>query len=203
MTENQPGLRASDQDRDQAVEILRAAAGEGRLTPDEMNERIEAARSARTGGELAALMRDLPAPADMSSDGPADLIQIDRQIGDVVRTGRWMLPRRMDIRAMLGDVKLDFTEAEITAGTIRLNVDLGISSDLTLIVRPGMVVDTANLAIRHGDVKIRNGVGSGEQVELRIEVTGQARGDVVARFPHRSFGDWVQGKPHPYAEGAS
>jgi hypothetical protein len=203
MTANQPGLRASHQDRDHAVEILRAAAGEGRLTTDEMNERIEAARSARTGDELAALMRDLPDPADMTSDGPADLIQIDRQIGDVVRTGRWMLPRRMDIRAMLGDVKLDFTEAEITAGTIRLDVDLGISSDMTLIVRPGMVVDTANLQIRHGDVKIRDGVGAGERVELRIEVTGRARGDVVARFPHRTFGDWVQGKPHPYAEGAS
>ena len=203
MTENQPEVRASNQDRDDAVKILRAAAGEGRLTADELNERTEAAQSARTSGELAALMRDLPVQDDMPSDGPADLIQVDRQIGDVVRTGRWMLPRRMDIRAMLGDVKLDFTAAEITADRIRLDVDLGISSDLTLVVRPGMVVDTTNLKIRPNDLKIRDGVGAGEQAELRIEVTGRVRGDLVARFPNRSFGEWVQGKPRPYTGGAS
>src|ERR1700744_5611056 len=203
MTENQPEVRASNQDRDDAVKILRAAAGEGRLTADELNERTEAAQSARTRGELGALMRDLPVQDDMPSDGPADLIQVDRQIGDVVRTGRWMLPRRMDIRAMLGYVKMDFTAAEITVDRLSLDVVLGISSDLTLVVRPGMVVDTTNLKIRPNDLKIRDGVDAGEQAELRIEVTGRVRGDLVARFPNRSFGEWVQGKPRPYTGGAS
>ena len=57
-------LRASHEDRDQVVEVLRVAAGDGRLTADELDERLEVALAARTFGELAALTADLPsAPA--------------------------------------------------------------------------------------------------------------------------------------------
>ena len=55
-----PELRASDEDRDRAVEMLRAAAGDGRLTAAELDERLGVALTARTGGELAALTADLP-----------------------------------------------------------------------------------------------------------------------------------------------
>jgi hypothetical protein len=53
-------LRASDADRELAVDILRVAAGEGRLTLAELDERLETALTARTIGELAALTADLP-----------------------------------------------------------------------------------------------------------------------------------------------
>jgi hypothetical protein len=56
-------LRASDADRERVVEQLRAHAGEGRLDLDELERRTEAALSARTQGELAVLVGDLPARA--------------------------------------------------------------------------------------------------------------------------------------------
>jgi hypothetical protein len=55
-------LRASDADRDRVAERLRAAAGEGRLSADELEERLEQAFAARTEAELAPLTVDLPAP---------------------------------------------------------------------------------------------------------------------------------------------
>jgi hypothetical protein len=55
-----PSYRASDADRDVAADILCAAAGDGRLTFDELEERLEGALSARTITELAALIADLP-----------------------------------------------------------------------------------------------------------------------------------------------
>ena len=55
-------LRASDADRDRVAERLRSAAGEGRLSSDELEERLEAAFAARTDAELAPLTADLPAP---------------------------------------------------------------------------------------------------------------------------------------------
>lgn len=55
-----PGQRASDVDRDIAADILCAAVGDGRLTLDELDERLGAALSARTRAELAALIADLP-----------------------------------------------------------------------------------------------------------------------------------------------
>jgi hypothetical protein len=56
-------LRASDTDREQVAELLRQAAAEGRLLPEELDERMGTALSARTYGELEAVVSDLPAPA--------------------------------------------------------------------------------------------------------------------------------------------
>jgi uncharacterized protein DUF1707/2TM domain-containing protein len=55
-------LLASDADRERAAGRLRAAAGDGRLTPVELEERLDSAFSARTEAELEPLVADLPAP---------------------------------------------------------------------------------------------------------------------------------------------
>jgi hypothetical protein len=55
-------IRASDADRDEVVERLRQAAGEGRLTPHELDERVRRALVALTDRELSALVADLPHP---------------------------------------------------------------------------------------------------------------------------------------------
>ena len=53
-------LRASDADRERVAERLRAAAGEGRLTADELEERLERAFAAQTEADLEPLTADLP-----------------------------------------------------------------------------------------------------------------------------------------------
>jgi Domain of unknown function (DUF1707)/2TM domain len=53
-------LRIGDAERERVAERLRRAAGEGRLTPEELEERLEAAFAARTEAELAPLVADLP-----------------------------------------------------------------------------------------------------------------------------------------------
>jgi fatty acid desaturase len=57
-------LRASDEDRERVVDRLRHAAGEGRLLTEELEERLSAVFSARTYGELDAVVSDLPGPRD-------------------------------------------------------------------------------------------------------------------------------------------
>ncbi len=59
---------ASDAERDALISDLRTHAGEGRLTVDELDERIAAALSARTRAELAPLVDDLPRPPRPSTD---------------------------------------------------------------------------------------------------------------------------------------
>ena len=56
-----PAPRASDRDRETVADRLRTAAAEGRLEPDELEERLSAAYGARTIDELAPLTADLPA----------------------------------------------------------------------------------------------------------------------------------------------
>jgi hypothetical protein len=58
-------LRASDADRDAVTERLREAAGEGRLESDELEQRVDSALRARTYGELAWLVADLPRSPNM------------------------------------------------------------------------------------------------------------------------------------------
>ncbi|MEV1333496.1 DUF1707 domain-containing protein [Micromonospora costi] len=56
-------LRASDDDRQRVVAELQGHTAAGRLTLDEFSDRVGAVWNARTLGDLAALTRDLPAPA--------------------------------------------------------------------------------------------------------------------------------------------
>jgi hypothetical protein len=53
-------IRASDSDREQAVEVLRGQHAEGRLTLEEFDERMSAAYAAKTWTDLRALTKDLP-----------------------------------------------------------------------------------------------------------------------------------------------
>jgi hypothetical protein len=53
--------RVSDADRERAIDVLRAAFAEGRLTREEHAERVGRAYGSRTYAELAALSGDLPA----------------------------------------------------------------------------------------------------------------------------------------------
>ncbi|GAB2547535.1 DUF1707 domain-containing protein [Nocardia heshunensis] len=54
-------MRASDADREQIVNKLRLAMDEGRLTLHEFDSRLQQVYSARTYGELAPVLSDLPA----------------------------------------------------------------------------------------------------------------------------------------------
>jgi hypothetical protein len=63
-------IRASDQDRDVVVAVLRDAYTAGRLTLEEFDERMTAAYASRTWGELRKLTEDLPAQPVLGSDVP-------------------------------------------------------------------------------------------------------------------------------------
>ncbi|MEU1627736.1 DUF1707 and DUF4190 domain-containing protein [Streptomyces sp. NPDC020096] len=67
------GMRASHADRERAVDVLKAAFAEGRLGQHEYEQRVGAAYSARTYGELSGLVADLPqgpVPMAMPTAGP-------------------------------------------------------------------------------------------------------------------------------------
>src|SRR6516165_5734364 len=55
-------MRAADTDRDQVADLLRTAAAEGRITFDELDQRVSQAYAAKTFADLQAITRDLPGP---------------------------------------------------------------------------------------------------------------------------------------------
>jgi hypothetical protein len=192
-------LRASHEDRDRVVELLRMAAGDGRLSADELDQRLEVALTARTYGELAALTRDLPAaPGLTTAAEPKDLIRIESGSGSARRDGRWVVPRRMEIRVRSGSVRLDFTEAVITQATLRIGVEVN-SGSLTLITKPGIVVDAGDISVRSGSVTVRP--PEDLPALLSIQVSGKVgSGSVTARpprLPRRTFWQWLLRRPKP------
>ena len=59
-------MRVSDADRDHVTARLRDHFAQGRLTPDELDERLSAALNAKTAGDLRHIMADLPEPAPVA-----------------------------------------------------------------------------------------------------------------------------------------
>jgi Domain of unknown function (DUF1707) len=189
-------LRASHEDRDRVVELLRVAAGDGRLTADELDERLEAALSARTYGELAALTTDLPREPAAK---PKDVARIDCHSAHTRRDGRWMVPQRIEVRVGSGRVTLDFTEAVISWPSLQIDADVR-SGSLTLVTRPGVVVDADDVAVRSGRVKVRAPHAPEVPVALRVDISGKVgSGAITARPPRRTFGQWLLRRPRPYA----
>lgn len=188
-----PQLRASHADRDRVTDVLRVAAGDGLLTVEELDERLEAALSARTLGELAALTADLP-PVSVSGALTGaevkDVVRIERvHSGAIRREGRWVVPRRLELAVTYCDVTLDFTDAVITHETLRIDVDMK-GKTLTLVTRPGVVVDLDGLQLVHSKVAYRQGrAHPPTPITLRVELVGQkAHGRVVVRPSRRIFG---------------
>lgn len=202
-----PELRASHADRDRVVDVLRIAAGDGLLTADELDERVEAALSARTLGELTVLTADLPpVPAAAGATGAEvkDVVRIERvHSGPVDRVGRWVLPRRLELAVTYCKVTLDFTEAVITHDTLRIDVAM-TGKTLTLITRPGVVVDTDGLQMVHSKTKYRRTATDADTpVALRVELVGQkAFGRVVVRPARRTLGQWLLRRPPSLSAGS-
>lgn len=173
----QPDPKASDADRERVVTALGDASADGRLTANELSERIEAALVARTHRELAALTADLGQPPAQPGEGMLEakpVIRIDQRFGSLARTGRWVVPQRFDMRPTWCDVTLDFTEAVITRN--QLSIDLKMKGgSLILVTRPGIVVDTSDLRVRYTDVNIGPTPDPDARVLLHIELSGRMR----------------------------
>ena len=208
MADSEPGrevarseLRASHEDRDRVVELLRVSAGDGRLTAEELDERLELAMTARTYGELARLVADLPAAGSVvSAPTPRvkDVVRIDTGSGHTVRNGRWIVPQRIEARIRSGQLKLDFTQAVIAQPSLQLDAEVR-SGRILLITKPGIVVDTDDVVVRSGHVRVRAPWGHDVPEVLRIEVSGKVgSGNFDARPPRRTFWQWLTGQPRPY-----
>jgi hypothetical protein len=189
-------LRASYEDRDKVAEQLRVAAGDGRLTADELDHRLEAALTARTYGELAVLTADLPGVAKVEPDVPAVRPQragrISVDSASVKREGQWDVPQQLEVRIGSGRVVLDFTQVTVPHSRIEIDAEVR-SGSLKIVTRPGVEVDATDVSVRSGEVKIRSPWGTEVPATLLIHVTGQvSSGSITARPPRRTFGEWLR-----------
>ena len=121
-------LRISDEDRHTVAEVLRQAAGEGRIDLDELDERLEAAYAAKTYADLVPITADLPAagvtprpvvpPAAPRPPVPATGPTYSSSfavMSDCTRRGVWEVPAKHNVFTLMGGVTLDLREARFAA----------------------------------------------------------------------------------------
>jgi hypothetical protein len=166
MSNDLPELRASHEDRNRVVDALRVADGDGRLSAEELDARLESALNARTLGELARLTEDLPiAPA------PKEVLVVEQHGGKYVQEGRWQVPARIELRTRECRVVLDFTHAVVTSNVVRIETDM-VHGKLFIVSAPGIVIDTDGLALTYSKLKFRS-TNAAAEPRLRIELVGK------------------------------
>lgn len=79
---NARATRASDEDRERVATRLKNDAAAGRLSLDELSERLETAYSARTLGELESLLWDLPEQTPVAPK-PLAMVRGDASAGRI------------------------------------------------------------------------------------------------------------------------
>jgi len=158
--------RASDAEREAVVARLRDAAGEGRLTVEELDERIDAAYAARTRDELDPLTADLPDagpgawPAAVGEGMPVGAAGATAPsvvlgiLGGGDRRGRWRVPERMTVVNVLGGADLDLREATLAAPEVEIRV-FSLLGGSDVIVPEGVHVELGGFAVLGGnDLKL-------------------------------------------------
>jgi hypothetical protein len=117
-----PGVRASDAERERTTELLRDAAAEGRLSFEELADRIDSAARAVTRDELERLSADLPLPVGAITGHEVVMpTHTSTLFGDVRRSGAWTVPAQGSWRSLFGDVVLDLREARVTAPEVGID----------------------------------------------------------------------------------
>jgi Domain of unknown function (DUF1707)/Cell wall-active antibiotics response 4TMS YvqF len=170
-------LRASDADRERVIALLGEAVSDGRLTPDEHAQRLEAATSARTLGELAGLTTDL-----VTSDAQPLRLDGTRPVtavfGPQRREGRWVVPERLAVAAVFGEALLDFREALLQSPRIVVYATVFFGR-LKILVPEGIVVEVTGTSVAsssRGPVARRppEAVGAGTDPDWASPAPGRA-----------------------------
>lgn len=209
---NPKSMRASDRDRERTVEILREAAGEGRLGMDELDERLDAVYAAKTYGELEPIVQDLPhgevasataltaapvaAPARDTADrfgGTPTSSAAVAVMGGFTRKGAWVVPANFTAVAIMGGGEIDLREARFAERVVNIHA-VTIMGGIAIIVPDDAEVHVTGMgvmgAFEHGPT------GIGQVGAPKIVINGLAFWGAVdvKRKPRKNRPDKAKGE---------
>jgi Domain of unknown function (DUF1707) len=194
-------LRASDKDRESAAEVLREAAGDGRLNMTELDERLEAVYEAKTYAELEPIIGDLPhrviAPAAPASPPSPVSSAVEPSAGKpssgsavavmsgFSRKGAWVVPADFTAVVVMGGGELDLRDAQFSAPVVNIHAT-AIMGAIAIIVPEDAEVQVTGVGLlgvfEHGPT------GAGRPGGPKIHIGGVAFWGAVdvRRKPYQS-----------------
>lgn len=155
-------MRVSDADRDRAADVLREATSQGRLTFDELDERLTQAYAAKTYADLDEVTRDLPGPGvqapvraaagafppERLGGTPGGKIAVAVMSG-AQRGGPWVVPPVFTAVAVMGGVDLDLRQARFSAPEVTIHA-YTLMGGVNIIVPEDIEVDVAGIGFMGG-----------------------------------------------------
>ena len=206
-----PELRASDAEREQAAEVLRVAASEGRLDVEELDDRLGSVYSVRTRNELERLTADvsperlgqgrpIALPGKSSSgltvkEGPGGSRWVIAVMGGHDKRGRWRVAPVCTVLSIMGGSTIDLNDAELSNSVTEINVYSFMGGN-EVRVPHGVNVQISEFALMGGnDVQVGEEVTppGGPTIHLRIvAVMGGSsvrRGRKLSRRERRELKD--------------
>ena len=151
-------MRISDADRHRVAELLREAAGEGRIDLEELDSRLEATYAAKTYGDLVPITVDLPghhgtapavpppaAPAARPRGVPPSLalpvhLGSTAVMSEVKRRGAWAVGETHNALAVMGTVVIDLREARFDAREVTITANAVMGEVLVVVDARTVVV---------------------------------------------------------------
>lgn len=191
-----PDLRPSDAEREQTVETLRNAAADGRLSVEELEERLQSAYTVRGRRELELLIADvtvdsigtgrvLATPRSSAPlavrDGPGGTRWVVSIMSGDDRRGRWRLARRCTVLNVMGGSDLDLCDVELSHPVTHLNV-YSVMGGGQIRVPNGVDVQVSKLALMGGnDVRLGDDVSPPGAPLIRIRLVSIMGGSSIRR----------------------
>ena len=172
-TPRDASLRASDDDRIQAAQLLSEAASQGRLKLDDYESRLAKVYAAKNYDELERLTDDLPEAAEVrrGKSRPAPSTMLLAIMSGFERRGRWYVPGRMTTFTLFGGGVVDLRYADFTSSEVEIHA-YSILGGQTILLPP----------------------------EVNVEIDGHG---VMGGFDHDVDGDGTPGAPKVKIKGFS
>src|SRR6516225_11044657 len=197
-------MRVSDSDRERAADVLREAAGHGRITMDELDERLALAYAAKTYADLTAVTRDLPGPAQAPSavqpamagrigGTPRSKFSVAIMSG-ARRMGRWVVPRNYVGVAVMGGIELDLREAQFSEPEVTIHA-YTLMGGVEITVPEDVDVDVSGVAFMGGFDHHASGPGAPGAPRLRVLGFALMGGVDVRRKPMKAKRDAIRDAP--------
>lgn len=166
-------MRASDADRERVANVLREAAGDGRLTMDELDERLDAVYQAKTYAELEPITHDLPGAGAPAAPAPAPAAPSDPArfggeptshgavaiLGGFTRRGDWVVPKEFTAFMLMGGGEIDMREAKFAEREVSIHI-FAIMGGCEIIVPEDATVRVTGVGIMGAFDHTGSGTGS-------------------------------------------
>ena len=188
-----PAVRASDAERERAATALRDHLVEGRLTLDELAERLDRVYAAKTREELEAVSEDLPGAAALPPATKRSRRFLVAFMSGIERSRRWRLAPKTTVIAVMGGAHLDLRGAEIEGASASISC-ISIMGGIDIVVPEGIDVEVSGFGLMGGVADQVKGPALPGAPALRIHAIA-FMGGISVRSGRRGFPSGSDGVP--------